>query len=68
VTSPNQDRIRELLRLLDAFERRETQPHEQSIVAIARAAIVDELARLSRADGLAVHRRGRTLDATQMVG
>lgn len=62
------NKIRELLRHLEALEARKTQPHEAAVVAIAREAIFEELTRLARAGGLAVYRKGGTLDAVSMAG
>lgn len=61
-------RVRELLRRLDELERHEPGPHETAIRAIARDAIVDELARLSRDSWLRIDRRGDGLDAVSMSG
>jgi hypothetical protein len=56
----DKQRIIELLRRLEAIEARVPAPEEASIVAIARNAIVDELSRLARGDGLQVYReKGR---------
>ena len=66
--SSTEKRVRELLRHLDTLEARDPRPEDEAIVVVARQAIVDELSRLVRADGLAVYRRGDSLEAVSMVG
>ena len=64
----NCDRIRELLCRLEELDRDEPAPHTASIRSIARDAIVDELARLTRDTWLRVSRRGDGLEAVSMSG
>ena len=64
----NANRVQELLQHLDTLETRRTQPHEASVIAVAREAIFEELTKLARAEGLVIYRRGETLDAVSMVG
>ena len=68
MTPLHDKRIRELLEYLAALDARIAGPEDAAILEIARDAIVDELGRLAKADGLAVYRRGNTLEAVSMVG
>ena len=63
----NWTRIRELLDRLEALEAR-SLGHRDSETSAARGAIFDELSRLARSQGLAIYRRGDTLEAVSMVG
>lgn len=56
MTPRDKQRIVDLLRRLEALESRRPTPEEASILAVAREAIVDELSRLARGDGLQVYR------------
>lgn len=66
MTTTRDERIRELLVHLACLDGHRCGDDPQ--VDAAREAILDELRSLAMADGLAVVRRGRNLDAVSMVG
>ena len=66
--SSTEKQVRQLLETLEALDARSRCPEERAIVAAEREAIVEELSRLVRADGLAVYRRGDSIEAVSMVG
>lgn len=63
----SKDRIRELLQHLEALDAGDATI-DSAVWTSARDAIFEELSRLVRADGLAVYRRGDTLEAVIMNG
>ena len=61
------ERVQELLRRLERLESRRPAPEEATIHAIAQEAIVEEISRLVRTNGLAVYRSGGTLGVVSLT-
>ncbi|MHC5066336.1 MAG: hypothetical protein ACYTG5_20455 [Planctomycetota bacterium] len=66
--SQRQSKVDELLKRLDRLEATKPSPEQKAIFEVARQAIMDELTRLLREEGLAVYSSGGNLDAISLAG
>ena len=66
--SRRQCKVDALLERLDTLEAATPAPEQKAIFEVSRQAIMEELTRLLREDGLAVYRSGGNLDAVSMAG